>query len=163
MYLPISTYHHLGWYWPPIWNLDIFPWIGFSLGYAISTPVMAKMNRSCWACTRKTKIEWCPRVTQFVTFSSLISVSLVMLATMLLLSSHGNTTPGQDSFHPLPQICKYAKPRFLRLAFVFNHFYHSLIFPLNLQFLSHFYNQGFKLSFLAPFWWLQFILIRNWQ
>ena len=22
MYLPISAYHHLGWYWPPIWNLD---------------------------------------------------------------------------------------------------------------------------------------------
>ena len=22
MYLPISAYHRVGWYWPPIWNLD---------------------------------------------------------------------------------------------------------------------------------------------
>jgi len=58
--------------------LTILPWIGFSLGYAISTPVMAKMNR----------------VTQFVTFSSLMAASLVCLGAMLHLTSQGNNNPG---------------------------------------------------------------------
>ena len=124
--LPISVYHHLqvdiG---LPSEILTVLPWIGFSLGYAISTPVMAKMNRSCCACRRKTKIEWCPRVTQFVTFPSLMSAALMMLATMLLLTSHGNTTPGHDFFHPLPQICMHTKPR-ISITFIIPRFFHSI-------------------------------------
>ena len=34
------------------------------------------------------------RVTQFVTFSSLMAASLACLGAMLLLTSHGNTNPG---------------------------------------------------------------------
>ena len=34
------------------------------------------------------------RVTQFVTFSSLMAACLACLGAMLLLTSHGNTNPG---------------------------------------------------------------------
>merc|ERR550519_2486467 len=42
-------------------TLATLPWLGFSAGYALSSPIMARMNR----------------VPQFVTFSSIMSASLL--------------------------------------------------------------------------------------
>merc|ERR1712032_1345607 len=53
--------------------LAILPWIGFSLGYALSSPLMAKLGR----------------VTQFVSFALLMSTSLFALATATHLLSWG--------------------------------------------------------------------------
>jgi len=48
-------------------TLATLPWIGFSAGYALSSPIMARMNR----------------VPQFVTFSSIMSGSLLCIGSIL--------------------------------------------------------------------------------
>ena len=52
------------------------PWVGVSLGYALSGPLMARMNR----------------VAQFVTFSSIMAVGMVVLAYMVVLMNLGRTS-----------------------------------------------------------------------
>ena len=52
------------------------PWVGVSLGYALSGPLMTRMNR----------------VAQFVTFSSIMAVGMVVLASMMFLMNLGWTS-----------------------------------------------------------------------
>jgi len=54
-------------------QLATLPWLGFALGYSLSCPLMARMNR----------------VTQFVTFTSIMSVAMFFFGAMLFLMARG--------------------------------------------------------------------------
>lgn len=65
--------------------LATLPWVGFTLGYALSSPLMARLGGSL----PLTVLLRMKRVTQFVSCAGLMSASMTCLGLVLLLLSQG--------------------------------------------------------------------------
>ena len=160
MYLPISAYHHLGWYWPPFWNLDSSSLDRILPGLRHIHPCHGQDEQVMFCMQEKHKDRMMPQSDSVCDF---------LLTDVRLPGDAGHHAPAHLAwqhhsrwglFSSSASDLHACQEKILdtSITFIIPRF-----FPLDLQFLSHFYNQGFKLSFLAPFWWLQFFLIRNWQ
>ena len=156
MYLPISACCYLGWYRPPIWNLDS-PSLDWILpGLCHIHPCHGQDEQVLLCMHEKDKDRMMPQIW---------GISAEWLS--LWLFPHWCPSPWW-CWRPCSCSPPMATPLQVRTLFILclrfacmlsQSLLSFLIFPLNLQFLSHFDNQWFMLSFLAPFWWLQFLLI----
>ena len=69
---------------PPT-TLATMPWLGFSAGYALSSPIMARLKT--FNIFHQSFLARMNRVPQFVTFSSIMSTSLLCIGTILATTS----------------------------------------------------------------------------
>ena len=66
-------------------TLATMPWLGFSAGYALSSPIMARLKT--FDISHQFFLARMNRVPQFVTFSSIMSTSLLCIGTILATTS----------------------------------------------------------------------------